>query len=382
MNIKENQIFNNLFVLEIANNHWGSLDRGIKIINTYGRVVKENGVRAAIKLQFRDPKTFIHTDYQDSEDIRYIKKTKQTYMSEKNLKKLVNQIKRVGALTMSTPFDEKSVQTIKDFDLDLVKIASSDITDWPLIEKIGGLKKPTIVSTGGAQEVDLDNIVNFFFNRKIPLALNHCISLYPTEDSELALNQIKYLKDRYPENIIGFSSHEYNDWSSSMLLSYAMGARTWERHVDIDEGDFEVSNYCSLPEQIDHWFKSYYKAKEMLEAPEYSRRSISKREKEYLDSLTRGIYAKKNIKKGYKFSQKSFENDFYLSIPLNKGQISCNEIINDVTLTSDIKKDDILSINHIDGPYNENKKLKARIEKRGYEKLKVLNLETSINKIS
>ena len=78
MNIKENQIFSNLFVLEIANNHWGSLERGIKIINTYGRIVKENGVRAAIKLQFRDPKTFIHTDYQDSEDIRYIKKTKQT----------------------------------------------------------------------------------------------------------------------------------------------------------------------------------------------------------------------------------------------------------------------------------------------------------------
>ena len=59
-----------------------------------------------------------------------------------------------------------------------------------------------------------------------------------------------------------------------------------------------------------------------------------------------------------------------------------NEIINDVTLTSDIKKDDILSINHIDGPYNENKKLKARIEKRGYEKSKVINLGTSINKIS
>jgi N-acetylneuraminate synthase len=303
-------------------------------------------------------------------------------MSEKNLKKLVNQVKRVGALTMSTPFDEKSVQTVKDFDLDLVKIASSDITDWPLIEKIADLKKPTIVSTGGAQEVDLDNIVKFFFNRNIPLSLNHCISLYPTEDSELALNQIKYLKDRYPENIIGFSSHEYNDWSSSMLLSYAMGARTWERHVDIDEGDFEVSKYCSLPEQIDFWFKSYFKAQEMLEGPEYSRRSISKREKKYLDSLTRGIYAKKNIKKGYKFTKKSFENDFYLSIPLNKGQISCNEIINDVTLISDIKKDAILSINHIDGPYNENKKLRTRIEKRGYEKSQIVNLKNSINKVS
>lgn len=368
MLIKENEIFNNLFVLEMANNHWGSLERGLEIINSYGRIIRENGVRAAIKLQFRDSKTFIHNDYKNHNDIRYINKTNQTFLSNKELKKLVVQIKKVGALTMSTPFDEKSVEKIGDFNLDIVKIASSDITDWPLIEKIGLLKKPTIVSTGGAQEADLDNIVRFFSNRNIPLALNHCISLYPTEDSDLALNQIKYLKDRYPKNIIGFSSHEYNDWSSSMMLSYALGARTWERHIDIDDGNFEVSKYCSLPDQIDEWFKSYFKAKEMLEGPEYSRRSISKNERDYLDSLTRGIYAKKNIKKGYKFNKYSFENDFYLSIPLNKGQLSCNEIINDVTLTKNIKKDEILSIDYIDGPYNTNPKLRNKIEKRGYKK--------------
>ncbi|NSW88610.1 N-acetylneuraminate synthase family protein [bacterium] len=368
MPIKENQIFNDLFVLEMANNHWGSVDRGIKIINSYGRVVRENGVRAAIKLQFRDPKTFIHNEYKNNDDIRYINKTNQTFLSTKNLKKLIDQIKKVGALTMSTPFDEKSVETVENFDLDLVKIASADITDWPLIEKIGELKKPTIVSTGGAQEIDLDNIVKFFANRNIPLALNHCISLYPTEDSDLALNQITYLRDRYPKNTIGFSSHEYNDWSSSMLLSFALGARTWERHIDIDDGDYQVSKYCSLPNQIDEWFKSYFKAKEMLEGPIDSRRSISKKERTYLDSLARGIYAKRDIKKGYKFSKDSFQKDFYLSIPLNKGQISCNEIINDVKLTKGIKKDEILSIFHIDGPYSTDKRLRKKIENRGYKK--------------
>ena len=53
-------IFENLFVLELANNHWGSLERGLKIIDDYSKVVRDNGIRAAIKLQFRDVDTFIH----------------------------------------------------------------------------------------------------------------------------------------------------------------------------------------------------------------------------------------------------------------------------------------------------------------------------------
>ena len=43
-------IFEDLFVLEIANNHWGSVDRGLKMISDYGKVVRFNNVRAAIKL--------------------------------------------------------------------------------------------------------------------------------------------------------------------------------------------------------------------------------------------------------------------------------------------------------------------------------------------
>ena len=47
-------IFNDLFVLELANNHWGKLDRGLKIVSDFARVVRFNDVHAAIKLQFRD----------------------------------------------------------------------------------------------------------------------------------------------------------------------------------------------------------------------------------------------------------------------------------------------------------------------------------------
>ena len=52
-------IFEDLFVLEMANNHWGRVERGLRIINTFAQVVRFNNVRAAIKLQFRDVETFV-----------------------------------------------------------------------------------------------------------------------------------------------------------------------------------------------------------------------------------------------------------------------------------------------------------------------------------
>ena len=56
-------IFEDLFVLELANNHWGLVSRGLKIIAEFSKVVRFNNVKAAIKLQFRDVATFIHQDF-------------------------------------------------------------------------------------------------------------------------------------------------------------------------------------------------------------------------------------------------------------------------------------------------------------------------------
>ena len=60
---KMTEIFKDLFVLELANNHWGSLERGKSIVRQFAKVVKENNVKAAIKLQFRDVDNIIHTSY-------------------------------------------------------------------------------------------------------------------------------------------------------------------------------------------------------------------------------------------------------------------------------------------------------------------------------
>jgi hypothetical protein len=68
----EQDIFNELFVLELANNHLGKIERGLRIIRDFSKVVRYNSVRAAIKLQIRDVDTFIHKDFRTRQDIRYI----------------------------------------------------------------------------------------------------------------------------------------------------------------------------------------------------------------------------------------------------------------------------------------------------------------------
>lgn len=358
-----NQIFEDLFVLELANNHWGDVNRGLKIISDFAKIVRFNNVRAAIKLQFRDVETFIHKDYRNRTDVRYIKKTLATVLKDEEYAVLVNAIRKNGCIPTATPFDEKSVDLCVKLDLPIIKIASSDINDWVLLEKIASTKKPVVVSTGGSSLKDMDDLVTFFDNRNIPLAINHCVSIYPSENNELELNQIDFLKKRYPDHVIGFSTHEYTDWHSSMLLSYAKGARTWERHIDIDKDGIPVSPYCSLPHQIDTWFKAFHQARVMCGGSSDIKRTPPDKETKYLDQLVRGVYAKKNFPEGHILTDK----DVYMAIPLLKGQISCRELMDGEILRNPIKKNQPIFIDDIDSPYAYNEELKKSIYERGIE---------------
>src|SRR5581483_6011846 len=104
-------------------------------------------------------------------------------------------------------------------------------------------------------------------------------------DSELEMNQIDFLRARYPALTIGFSTHECNDWQSSMMIAYAKGARTFERHIDIDSDGIPVSPYCSQPDQIDGWFKAFQRAREMCGSAGTQKRIPAQKETAYLDSL-------------------------------------------------------------------------------------------------
>jgi len=355
------EIFEDLFVLELANNHWGNVNRGLQIVREFGAVVRYNNVRAAIKLQFRDIDTFVHKKFLQREDIRYIKKTLDTRLSRDELATLTETVRRVGCVRMATPFDDRSVELCLELGIEIIKIASSDITDWPLLEKIAKTRTPIMVSTGGSSLKDIDDMVTFFDNRNIPLAINHCVSLYPAEDAELQLNQIDFLKNRYPGHIIGLSTHEYHDWRSSMLIAYAKGARTFERHIDIKTDDKSFSPYCSTPEQIAEWFQAFHKAREMCGAPGTEKAPSTQKEIDYLTSLVRGVYATRDLPAGHVLTP----DDYYLAIPLQKGQLSCRELLNDQVLAKKLKADAPLTIDSVESLYNHDKDLRRKLSNRG-----------------
>ncbi len=354
-------IFEDLFVLEIANNHRGSVERGLKIIAAYSQVVRFNNVRAAMKLQFRDVDHFVHRDFRDRTDIRYVKKTLDTKMSADDYGTLVDATRRASCITMATPFDEASVDLCQELGVQIIKIASSDLNDWMLIEKIAATRKPVVVSTGGSSLKDMDDLVTFFENRNIPLAINHCVSLYPSEDSDLQLNQVEFLIRRYPNQTVGFSTHEYHDWARSITVAYAKGARTFERHVDIEDGSVEVSPYCSLPEQVDTWFKAWKNAKEVCGPSGDTWKVSPPAEVEYLDGLVRGVYAARDLPAGHALR----DEDVYLAIPLQKGQISCRELMRGEVVMRDMRADEAIGIDDIDSPYANNDELKRVILERG-----------------
>ncbi len=357
----QRNFFEELFVLELANNHWGKVERGLKIIADFSKIVRYNNVRATIKLQLRDVDNFIHKDFRDRSDIRYIKKTIDTQLSKEDITTLVHAVRNAGCLPSATAFDEASVELCEELDLPLIKLASSDINDWFLIERIAKLKKPVIASSGGSSLKDTDDLVTFFANRNVPLALNHCVSLYPTEERDLELNQIDFLRNRYPDNTIGLSTHEYKDWETSMAIAYGKGARTFERHIDIDADGIPVAPYCSQPHHIDVWFKAFKKAKRMCGAPGTMKRRCEVEEIKYLDALVRGVYARRDMKQG----QAVKDSDLYLAIPLQKGQLSCREVMTGQVLLSDVQKDKPVMIDQIDSPYAYDEELKEAIYARG-----------------
>jgi N-acetylneuraminate synthase len=359
----DKDFFEDLFVLEMANNHLGSLDRGLKIVTEFSQVARFNNIRATIKLQFRNVDSFIHKDFVDRDDLRYVKKTLDTRLSDEDYATLVKAIRQAGFMATATPFDERSVDLCVELGIPIVKIASSDLNDWALIEKIAKTKKPVVVSTGGSSLKDMDDIVTFFANRNIPLGINHCVSIYPSEDSELELNQIDFLRNRYPQNTIGFSTHEYTDWTNSMLIAYAKGARMFERHIDIQTDGVKVSPYCTLPHQADEWFRAFHKAKEMCGAPGTQKRIPPKKEIEYLDALVRGVYAKTDLPEGHCL----MDEDVYLAIPLQKGQLSCRELMRGEMLLKPVKKDVPIRIDDIESPYSQIPSLRKTIYQRGLE---------------
>jgi N-acetylneuraminate synthase len=146
-----------------------------------------------------------------------------------------------------------------------------------------------------------------------------------------------------------------------MMIAYAKGARTFERHIDIKTDDKPFAPYCSTPEQIAVWFQAFKKAREMCGAPGTEKTISTQKEIDYLTSLVRGVYAKRDLPVGHTLTP----DDYYLALPLQKGQLSCRELLNDQVLSSPCAADAPLMVDMVDSLYNRDEALKRKLYQRG-----------------
>ncbi len=314
-------IFDKLFILEMANNHMGDLEHGLELIREFHKVSSQFDFNFAFKFQYRDLDSFIHPDFKDRMDIKYIKRFSETRFSEDQFLAMKKEMDKLGFVSVCTPFDEKSVDLIEKHGYKILKIASCSFTDWPLLERIAQTSLPIIASTAGASLGEIDQVVSFFEHRDKKLCLMHCVGAYPTPDKDMELNQISFFKERYSNLPIGYSTHEAPDNVDAVKMAVAKGAIAFERHVGLPTEKYAINGYSSTPEQLKNWLNAAKSAYEMC-GVSGKRRDISEKEQTDLKGLQRGVFAKQDIKAG---SLIDSSNTFY-AIPNVPGQLLTNDL--------------------------------------------------------
>lgn len=307
--------FSNLFIFEMANNHQGSVEHGLRIIQAMADIVLRRGIRGAAKLQFRELDTFIHPDHVGTNENKHIPRFLSTRLTEPQFAELVKEIKRRGLISMATPFDESSVDMLERLGVEVIKIGSCSAQDWPLLGRVAETGKPVICSTGGLPIKDIDKIVSFFQKRAVHFALMHCVAIYPAPNDKLHLYQIEIMKNRYPGITVGFSTHEDPSNLNAVRVAYAKGARIFEKHVGIAADTIQLNRYSATPEQTEAWIQAWQEAREACGGE--GEREITEKERSDLSSLMRGVFARKEIKKGNTITSA----DVFFAMPLETGQL-------------------------------------------------------------
>lgn len=325
--------FRDLFVLDLANNHQGSLEHGLEAIRRHADVVKKHDVRGAIKFQFRDLDSFVHPHHQTNSSNKHILRFLSMRLGWHEYARLLEEVKAQGLYTMCTPFDEASAQRIADMRFDLIKVASCSARDWPLMEAVAETNLPVVFSTGGLKIEDVDNIVVFSEHRALTLALMHCVSIYPTPPDACNLHNIAMLLQRYGNVCVGWSTHEDPDATAPIQMAVAFGAKIFERHIGLPAANMPLNAYSSTPEQIGRWLEAWKLAQDLKGS--FDRTATSEQEAMSLKSLQRGVFAKRPLKAGDQLER----DDIYFAMPLQDGQLDSGAFRGGIVLEKELQRD-------------------------------------------
>lgn len=136
----------------------------------------------------------------------------------------------LGILYLCTPWDLSSVEVLESFSVSAYKVASADLTNIPLLDRLIETGKPLIVSTGMSTQEEVEFTVKHLQNAQSDFVLLHCNSTYPAPVQDINLNWMNSLQKLHP--FIGYSGHERGTGIS--IAAVAMGAQVIERHFTLD----------------------------------------------------------------------------------------------------------------------------------------------------
>ena len=121
--------------------------------------------------------------------------------------------------------------------MDIFKISSSDLNNYPFVKYQAKKNKPIFLSVGASDLDEIKNTVELIrkYNDK-QIILMHCILEYPTPYEHANLNKIKSLQQEFPGISIGYSDHtKPNENYDAVKVAYLLGARIIEKHFTLDK---------------------------------------------------------------------------------------------------------------------------------------------------
>lgn len=293
------------FIAEAGVNHNGSIKIAKKLID----IAVKTGADA-VKFQTflcdelltKNAKKMSHQKKSNSK-ISQFDLLKKLELSHHQLKKLQNYCKRKKIIFFSTAFDNKSLIFLNKLNIPIFKVPSSEINNYPYLKLLAGFKKPIILSTGMSYEKEVKEAIKILVKngtRKSNIILLHCTSQYPSKFSDLNLNAIKTLKNKFKCSV-GYSDH--SPGVIAPIAAVAMGARVIEKHFTISKKMIGPDHISSLnPVELKDVILSIRKLETSF-GNGIKKPTNSEKENRLLGR--KSIVAYKDIKIGEKFSEKN-----------------------------------------------------------------------------
>jgi N-acetylneuraminate synthase/sialic acid synthase len=233
-------------IAEIGHNHQGSLDKARELF----REAKLAGAQA-VKLQKRDNRGLYTRaaynkpyDNENSFGSTYGEHREFLEFGLKEYRELQKFAAELGVDFFATAFDLASADFLHDLDVPAYKIASGDLKSTPLLKYVASFGKPVVISTGGALLEDVQRAYDTIMPINPQLAILQCTAGYPAAFEELDLRVISTFRERFPDAVIGFSSHD--NGIAMPVAAYMLGARIVEKHFTLNRTSKGTDHAFSL----------------------------------------------------------------------------------------------------------------------------------------